>query len=42
MKTAEIRRRFLAHHGPRATARDFHEWYLGMGTVPAGYLGKLA
>ena len=22
-------------------ARSFHEWYLGLGTVPAGYLGEL-
>jgi uncharacterized protein (DUF885 family) len=25
----------------KATRRAFHEWYLGIGTVPAGYLGEL-
>jgi uncharacterized protein (DUF885 family) len=35
-----LRESFLADR-PAATPRDFHEWYLGLGTVPAGYLVDL-
>ena len=36
----DLRAAFLAAR-PGATARDFHEWYLGQGTVPATYLREL-
>jgi hypothetical protein len=35
-----LRESFMAHR-PGSTPRAFHEWYLGLGTVPAGYLGEL-
>jgi uncharacterized protein (DUF885 family) len=34
----DLRERFLAARSG-ATPRQFHEWYLGLGTIPAGYLG---
>lgn len=36
----ELRAAFLGAR-PRTTPRDFHEWYLGQGTVPASYLREL-
>ena len=35
-----LRNSFVSRR-PGATARAFHEWYLGLGTVPAGYLDEL-
>jgi uncharacterized protein (DUF885 family) len=35
-----LRESFTAHRRG-STPRAFHEWYLGLGTVPAGYLGEL-
>jgi uncharacterized protein (DUF885 family) len=35
-----LRESFMANR-PGSTPRAFHEWYLGLGTVPAGYLGEL-
>ncbi|HET7473308.1 MAG TPA: DUF885 domain-containing protein [Candidatus Limnocylindrales bacterium] len=36
----ELRAAFLGAR-PGTTPRDFHEWYLGQGTVPASYLREL-
>ncbi|HEY8437511.1 MAG TPA: DUF885 domain-containing protein [Candidatus Limnocylindrales bacterium] len=35
-----LRERFIEDR-PGSTPRQFHEWYLGLGTLPAGYLAEL-
>ena len=35
-----LRERYLATNR-KATARQFHDWYLRLGTVPAGHLGDV-